>query len=87
MDKKYITFYEKFILQTKTLNDGRVISNSALKRKYYGRFGSHGFCFWNDWCNSIGSPGKINKDLETKGNSRRGLQRRVMHCSKTLCYG
>ena len=24
MDKKYITFYEKFILQTKTLNDGGV---------------------------------------------------------------
>ena len=24
MDKKYITFYKKFILQTKTLNDGGV---------------------------------------------------------------
>ena len=24
MDKKYINFYEKFILQTKTLNDGRM---------------------------------------------------------------
>ena len=30
MDKKYINFYEKFILQTKTLNDCRVIWNSAL---------------------------------------------------------
>ena len=28
MDKKYITFYEKFILQTKTLNDGGVTHNS-----------------------------------------------------------
>ena len=25
MDKKYITFYKKFILQTKTLNDSRMI--------------------------------------------------------------
>jgi len=25
MDKKYITFYKKFILQTKTLSDGGVI--------------------------------------------------------------
>ncbi len=24
MDKKYITFYKKFILQTKTLNDRRI---------------------------------------------------------------
>ena len=28
MDKKYITFYKKFILQTKTLNDCRVSYNS-----------------------------------------------------------
>ena len=25
MDKKYITFYEKFILQTKTLSEGGVV--------------------------------------------------------------
>ena len=25
MDKKYITFYKKFILQTKTLSDSRMI--------------------------------------------------------------
>jgi len=31
MDKKYITFYKKFILQTKTLNDCRVGQNSELK--------------------------------------------------------
>ena len=73
--------------QTNLLSDCRVISNSALKRKYYGRFGSNGFCFWNGWCNSIGSSGKINKDFETKGNSRRELQGRVMHCSKTLSDG
>ena len=27
MNKKYIDFYKKFILQTKTLNDGGVVSN------------------------------------------------------------
>jgi len=30
MDKKYITFYKKFILQTKTLNDGGVSLNREL---------------------------------------------------------
>ena len=30
MNKKYIDFYKKFILQTKTLNDGGVILNSDL---------------------------------------------------------
>ena len=30
MDKKYITFYKKFILQTKTLNDGGVVWNREL---------------------------------------------------------
>ena len=28
MDKKYINFYNKFILQTKTLNDGGISSSS-----------------------------------------------------------
>tara|TARA_Y100001970_G_scaffold158587_1_gene193916 strand:+ start:1131 stop:1244 length:114 start_codon:yes stop_codon:yes gene_type:complete len=35
MDKKYITFYEKFILQTKTLSDGGVDLNGDLKRNNY----------------------------------------------------
>ena len=30
MDKKYIEFYKKFILQTKTLSDGGVEQNSDL---------------------------------------------------------
>ena len=77
---------ENLMHYSNLLSDGGVISNSALKRKFYGRFSSNGFCFRDGWCSSIGSSGKINKDLETKGNSRRGLQRRVMHCSKTLCY-
>ena len=51
MDKKYITFYKKFILQTKTLNDSRVVLNSALKRKNYGRFGINWIYFCDD-CDS-----------------------------------
>ena len=66
------------------VSHGGVISNSALKRKYYGKFSSNGFCFRDGWCSSIGSSGKINKDLETKGNSRRGLQGRLMHHSNLL---
>ena len=30
MNKKYIDFYKKFILQTKTLNDGGVEQNREL---------------------------------------------------------
>jgi len=30
MDKKYITFYEKFILQTKTPNDGGIGSTEGF---------------------------------------------------------
>ena len=37
MDKKYITFYKKFILQTKTLNDGRVSLNSDLEIEDYAK--------------------------------------------------
>ena len=30
MDKKYITFYKKFILQTKTLSDGGINKDLGL---------------------------------------------------------
>ena len=33
MDKKYITFYKKFILQTKTLSDCGVSLNSDLENE------------------------------------------------------
>ena len=33
MNKKYIDFYNKFILQTKTLSDRRVSLNSDLQMK------------------------------------------------------
>ena len=67
-----------------SLSHGGVISNSALKRKYYGRFGSNGFCFRNGRSRSISSTRKTYKNSEAKGNPRRGLQRRIMHCSKTV---
>ena len=38
MDKKYITFYKKFILQMKTLNDGGVEQNRELKKILYEHF-------------------------------------------------
>ena len=38
MDKKYITFYKKFILQTKTLNDDGVEQNRELKKILYEHF-------------------------------------------------
>ena len=66
------------------LSDGGVISNSALKRGNYGSNGNTRFCIWT---NSICSNRKTNKDFERKKNSRRELQRGIMHCSKTLYYG
>ena len=65
------------------VNNGGVISKSALKRRNYGGNGNTGFCIWT---NSICSNRKTNKDFERKKNSRRELQRGIMHCSKTLCY-
>ena len=35
MDKKYITFYDKFIRHSKTVSDGGVIWNRELKRINY----------------------------------------------------
>ena len=48
MNKKYIDFYKKFILQTKTLSDGGVILNNVLKRGNYGSNGNTGLCIWTD---------------------------------------
>ena len=73
--------------QTNQLNHGRVERNGALKRKYYGRFGSNGFCFRNDRGRSISSTRKTYKNPEAKGNSRRGLQGRVMHQTNLLNHG
>ena len=70
--------------QTNLLRDSGVISNSASKRGNYGSNGDTGFCIWT---NSICSNRKINKDSERKKNPRRGLQRGIMHCLKTLSHG
>jgi len=86
MDKKYITFYKKFILQTKTLNDRRVEQNSELKRGNYGRISSNGICFWDGWSGRTRSFGKTNKDPKRKRNSRRELQGRVIHCSVPISH-
>jgi hypothetical protein len=101
MEERYIKFYSKFnrrwrklIRHPKTVSDGRVDLNSALKSKYYGRFSSNGFCFRNDgFCfrNSRGrsnsSTRKTYKNPEAKGNSRRGLQGRIMHQTNLLGDG
>ena len=80
MDKKYINFYKKFILQTKTVSNCRVDTNSELKGENYGRNGINGVCFWDGWSACIHSFDKTNKDLKRKRNSRRGLQGTVSHC-------
>ena len=46
---------DKLILQTKTLNDGRVGSNGVLREKHYGRFGGDRLCLRNGWCRGVGS--------------------------------
>ena len=73
---------------------GRVDLNSALKRKYYGRFSSNGFCFRNDGFCFRNSRGRSNsstrkpyKNPEAKGNSRRGLQGRIMHQTNLFNHG
>ena len=58
--------------------------NSYLKGKNFGWISSKGFCFWNDRGYRTSSSGKVNKDFKRKRNSRRELQGRVNHCSKTF---
>ena len=68
------------------LRYGRVISNSALKRKNYGMDNSNR----TSHCNvghSIGSSGKTFEKTPGQRNSRTGMQRGLMHCSKTLSDG
>ena len=94
MEEKYIKFYSKFnrrwrklIRHPKTLRDGRVEKNGALKEENNGRNRWVGLGFWNYRSHSISSTRKTYKDFETKGNSRRGLQRRVMHQTNLLNHG
>ena len=73
--------------QSNLISDVGVTSNSALKRKYYGRFSSNGFCFWDGWGGCTRSFGKTNKDPKRKRNFRRELQGRVIHCLHPLSDG
>ena len=102
MEEKYIKFYKTFhkkfkndknlILCSKTLCDGRVETNGALKRKNYG-YGNvssnrnNRICICNSRTSCICSFGKINKNLKRKSNFGRGLQRRVMHQTNLLSDG
>ena len=88
MKDKYKKFYMMFdkrfknlILYSNLNSDGGVISNSALKKRNYGNFCNFGFCFWTY---RISSNKKTHKDVETKGYSLRGTQKRVMRFSGTL---
>ena len=65
---------------------GGVDLNGALNRKNYGNkhMGNGRVCVWT---NSTFANFKINKQTKRKRNSRGQLQGRLMHCSKTLCYG
>ena len=87
MDKKYINFYKKFILQTKTVSNGGVEGNSDLKGKNYGRISSNGFCVWNGRGGRTSASRKTHKDFIRKRNSRRELQGRVNHCFVQVSHG
>ena len=66
------------------ISDGRVEKNGALKEENNGWNRWVGLGFWNYRSHSISSTRKTYKDFETKGNSRRRLQRRVMHQTNLL---
>ena len=86
MDKKYITFYKKFILQTKTLSDSGISASSDLKGDNNGRINSNR----TSHCNvghSIGSSGKTFEKTPGQRNSRTGLQKKIMHQTNILSYG
>ena len=68
------------------LRYGGVISNSALTRKNYGMDNSNRTSRYNVG-HSIGSSGKTFEKTPGQRNSRTGIQRGLMHCSKTLSDG
>jgi len=85
MKDKYKKFYMMFdkrfknLILCSNLNcDGRVISNSDLKRCNYGNkhMGNGGVCVRT---NSTFANFKINKQTKRKRNSRGQLQGRLMH--------
>ena len=71
----------------KPFHYSRVISNSALKGENYVRIGSSSILFRFSRSSRTYPVGKTHKNPERERDSRRGLQRRIMHCSKTLYKG
>ena len=84
MDKKYINFYKKFILQTKTLNESGVINNSKLTGDNYGNKFLH-------LVNSNDCGDSIFLDFDRKmGKEKRceiTITRKLIDCCKTLSNG
>ena len=68
------------------ISDCGVISNSVLKRGNYGVFARGGICFWSFRTSCFYPSRKINKNFKRKRDPRRGIQRGLMHCSKTRRY-
>ncbi len=69
----------------KTLSNGRVDLNGALKRKNYGMDNSNR----TSHCNvghSIGSSGKTFKKTPGQRNSRTGSQKKLMHQTNPLSH-
>ena len=84
MEEKYIKFYKKFILQTKTLNDCGIIHNSKLTGDNYGNKFLH-------LVNSDDCGDSIFLDFDRKmGKEKRyetTIHRKLIDCCKTLSHG
>ena len=64
MDKKYINFYNKFILQTKTLNDGGISSSSDFASRIKDTYLTFILNCRSDYL--VAYPQKEQKTYETK---------------------
>ena len=92
MKEKYRQFYRSFHkgfqdrdpnVYSVLVDDRRVVPNSALKN---GIFAMVGVGFWSFGTSCFCPPRKINKNFERKRDPRRGIQRGLSHCPKTLSY-
>ena len=64
MDKKYITFYKKFILQTKTLNDGGISASSDFASRIKDTYLTFILNCRSDYL--VAYPQKIQRTYKTK---------------------
>ena len=91
MDKKYINFYKKFILHTKTVSNSGISASSDLKGDNNGRINSNR----TSHCNvghSIGSSGKTYEKTPRQRNPQKGLVQgsnddKRNHYSHLFSYG